>query len=156
MSPKQTSRTDALLAAVPCRCNALRARAGAGSISDIAAGGLRHRHGRGLAYGGESRAGRGSFRVAVGKSKAGVEDAALVGDGWLRHVQGAAQMEGHVAGARGQVDLGEVAVGLPELGPDEGAVGAGEDAELARFGIGAGDRDADGEATAIVAVTPER
>src|SRR5262245_39002364 len=94
-----------------------------------ACGRLGYRAGRQLADGvNEVAAPFDGGGVARGEAEAGVEDATLAGDGGLGHVEGAAQMDGHVAGAGGQVDLGQVDAGLATRRPHECAVRTGEHA----------------------------
>ena len=89
--------------------------------------------------------------------EAGVEDPALAHDRGLGHVEGAAEVHGDVAGPGGQRD----APGGPwSAGRSAGHTRArwepATHLELARDPVGAGHRDAGGQAAAVVAVSAER
>jgi len=64
-------------------------------------------------------------------------------------------MDGDVAGARRERNVGKVEVGLADSRPHERAVRAREHVELTRYLVGAGHRDADGESATVVGVATD-
>ena len=89
-------------------------------------------------------------------TEARVEHLAGALDRRLAHVQRAAEVHGHVAGARREIDGLEVEARLhARRRPHQRAVASGHHAELARLGVGARHRDADGERAALVGVAAE-
>ena len=83
-------------------------------------------------------------------AEVGVHHTSFVRDRWLAHVQRAAEVDRDVSAGRRHVDDREVEAATHERGLDQRAVRAGDDAQLARVGVGSGHRDADGHRAAAV------
>ena len=114
---------------------------------------------RGVLADGAETLQRGAFGVGAPcrEPEPGVHDPALALDRWHRLVQRARQVHGDVTGTRGQRDRRQVGAALVvQRRPHERAVRTRHHAQLTRDRVGAADRDADGHAAAVVAVTTQR